>query len=327
MSEVKTSMMLKQQVTTAAAWTRDSLSDDDGILRLDNTCLAEIEKFVALRRDNPLPTTVLDPDDFAFTACRGLMARAKQCLDDGVGFVIIDQLPLASLSRAEAVDIYWLLATMVARPVAQKWDGQMIYDVADSGQKPGNGVRPDITNIEQNFHTDNSYNLCPPDYVALLCLQKAMTGGINRVVSFYAAHNVMLDRDPDLLARLYRPFYFDRQREHAPDDVMVTHHPLFTYDGGRLQARLSHRQVINGQELAGEPLDAESRAALDALETIMNEPAMHREFVFEPGQIQIINNAALGHMRTGFQDWPEAERKRHLVRLWLRDHGRTYYNG
>ncbi len=43
--------------------------------------------------------------------------------------------------------------------------------------------------------------------------------------------------------------------------------------------------------------------------------------------MQIIDNRALGHKRSGFRDWPEAERKRLLIRLWLRDHGRRAYNG
>ncbi len=38
---------------------------------------------------------------------------------------------------------------------------------------------------------------------------------------------------PDLLPRLYKPFYFDRQREHAPDDVMTTHHPMLEDKDGR----------------------------------------------------------------------------------------------
>jgi len=50
-------------------------------------------------------------------------------------------------------------------------------------------------------------------------------------------------------------------------------------------------------------------------------------FQFEPGQIQLIDNRALGHKRTAFRDWPEAERKRLLVRLWLRDRGSRAYNG
>ena len=87
------------------------------------------------------------------------MQQAREELEEGVGFVLIDRLPMDRWSREQAKAAYWLLCSMVERPVAQKWDGTMIYDVRDTGKKPGNGVRPDITNVEQNFHSDNSYNL------------------------------------------------------------------------------------------------------------------------------------------------------------------------
>jgi alpha-ketoglutarate-dependent taurine dioxygenase len=215
----------------------------------------------------------------------------------------------------------------VARPVAQKWDGTSIYDVTDLGRPPGNGVRPDVTNVEQNFHTDNSYNHVPPHYVGLMCLRTAMEGGVSGIVSFATAHEEMRRRHPELLSRLYKPFYFDRQREHAPDDVMTTHHPMFEDENGRLVARLSHFQVKNGQKIAGEPLDNEGTAAIEAFEAILNEPGMSARFQFQPGQMQLIDNRALGHKRTAFRDWPEAERKRLLVRLWLRDSGSRAYNG
>ncbi|MEH6478214.1 MAG: TauD/TfdA family dioxygenase, partial [Sneathiella sp.] len=76
----------------------------------------------------------------------------------------------------------------------------------------------DVTNAEQNFHTDNSYNICPPDHVTLLCLHPAQDGGISRVVSLNTAHNRLRETHPELLDRLYEPFYFDRQREHGPED-------------------------------------------------------------------------------------------------------------
>src|SRR5260370_33718614 len=68
---------------------------------------------------------------------------------------------------------------MVSRPVAQKLEGTMIYDVLDTGQHaiPGSGVRPDKTNPEIRFHNDNAYNDTPPDYVGLLCLRQAQSGG------------------------------------------------------------------------------------------------------------------------------------------------------
>lgn len=309
------------------AWTRDGLSDSDGSITLTAECLAEIRAVTALLVDNPLPVLALRPDDFDMPACGDAMAQARRELEDGVGFVLIDRLPVNDIGRDMATAICWLLCSMIARPVAQKWDGRMIYDVRDAGLKPGNGVRPDVTNVEQNFHTDNSYNLCPPDYVALLCLQTAMEGGVSSIVSFATAHNEMRRRHPDLLARLYRPYWFDRQREHAPDDAKVLSHPLFEADGDRLLGRLSRFQVVNGYTLAGETMDAEGAAALEALEGIMNDPANAKEFFFEQGQIQIVDNRRCGHKRTGFRDFPEPERKRHLVRLWLRGWGRAFYNG
>ena len=192
---------------------------------------------------------------------------------------------------------------------------------------PGNGVRPDVTNHEQNLHTDNSYNNEPPHYVGLLCVRTAMEGGVSSIVSFAAAHEEMRRKHGTLLPRLYQPFHFDRQREHAPDDVMTTHHPMFERHGGKLIARLSRFQVTNGHKLAGVPLDNEGVSALEAFEAILNEPGIAARFHFEPGQMQLLDNRALGHKRTGFKDWPEAERKRLLVRLWLRDTGSRAYNG
>jgi alpha-ketoglutarate-dependent taurine dioxygenase len=223
--------------------------------------------------------------------------------------------------------VWWLLASQVARPVAQKWDGTSIYDVTDLGRPPGNGVRPDVTNVEQNFHTDNSYNNVPPHYVGLMCVRTAMEGGVSGIVSFATAHEEMRRRHPELLPRLYQPFYFDRQREHAPGDVMTTFHPMLEDKEGRLVARLSHFQVKNGHKIAGVEIEPEGAAALEAFEAILNEPGMSARFHFEPGQMQLIDNRALGHKRTAFRDWPEPERKRLLVRLWLRDSGSRTYDG
>ena len=117
---------------------------------------------------------------------------------------------------------------MVSRPVAQKLDGTMIYDVLDTGQQslPGSGIRPDKTNIEIRFHNDNAYNDTPPDYVGLLCLRQAQSGGHSRVISFHTVHNAVRERHPDMLERLYRPFWFDRQREYRPGESAIFAAPI-----------------------------------------------------------------------------------------------------
>ena len=60
---------------------------------------------------------------------------------------------------------------------------------------------------------------------------------------------------------------------------------------------------------------------------IFDEDGLSVDFDLEPGQIQFVHNRALGHSRTAFVDHPDPDRRRHLVRLWLRDHGRRAYPG
>ena len=309
------------------AWRASSLPGKAGQFPLPQTVLDELRQTVEVLRVNPLPLLALRPDDFSLTASRQFMAAVRQELDEGVGFAIVDRLPIDDVEQEEAKALYWLLGALMSRPVAQKWNGTMIYDVHDTGQQPGNGVRPDLTNVEQNFHTDNSYNHCAPHYVALLCLQRAKSGGMSELVSFATAHNELRRAAPALLARLYGPFWFDRQREHAPDDPRTVRHAMFENHAGRLVARLSRYQVLNGYQLAGESLDTLGAQALDALESIMSGAGTGLDFWFEPGQMQWVNNRLIGHRRTAFTDWPEPERRRRLVRLWLRDTGRTFYGG
>ena len=319
--------MLERTFTDANAWRGAELPPDAGHFKVPASVTAELTDAVAELAANPLPLAALEPEHMDIPATQAFMAKIKATLTNGIGFALIDRLPLEATGEDGARALFWLMGSIIERPVAQNWMGDMIYDVTDTGRQPGNGTRPDKTNAEQNFHTDNSYNLCPPNFVGLLCLRAAKAGGTSHIVSFKAAHNARRDNNPDLLKRLYAPFYFDRQREHASYDAMTLSHPLFAEDDGDLLARLSKFQVMNGHKLAGDPLDAIGAEALDALEDAMSAPGMDVSFQFEPGQIQIINNRVIGHRRTEFIDWREADRKRLLVRLWLRDQGRPFYNG
>ena len=314
--------------TGANAWTGSTLSADAGVVTLAADCLAEIDQALGVLKANPLPVLRLSPDDVEMPACAATMTSVRWELDQGLGFAIIDRLPLDRMSNEEATAIYWLLARMTGRPVAQKWvDGRMLYSVTDLGKPSGNGVRPDVTNEDQSFHTDNSYNLCPPDHVGLLCLHPAMEGGISRVVSMTAVHNRMAAEHPALIGRLYEPYFFDRQREHADSDATTIHRPALAHEDGGLRVRVSRNLIFQGYKLVGKAADRRSEAAIDAWFSIVDDPAMYREFFFEPGQIQFVNNRILGHKRTRFTDWPDAQRKRHLMRVWLREKGRNFYNG
>ncbi len=311
-----------------SAWVRQDVSPEDCRVDLSPACLDEIRRAADELRRYPLPTIVLRPDDFAMASCRTAMARVRAILDHGRRFAILDRLPPAELAQGAATAIYWLLSGMIARPVAQKLDGALIYDVLDTGGQalPGSGVRPDQTNIELRFHNDNSYNDAPPDYIGLLCLRAAASGGHSRVISFHTVHNALLARSPRELARLYRPFWFDRQREHRDGESPVFAAPVFDR-GDEVRTRFSAHQIGGGYALKGEPMDRDGAAALAAILDIFDDEALSVDFDLEPGQMLFVHNRALGHSRTAFADHPEPERRRRLVRLWLRDRGRRAYPG
>lgn len=309
-------------------WDSSTPVPDEGVHRLGNQCVDELLSVAESLARHPLPTVALSPNDFELPAVREAMRSVRSQLDAGIGFAIIDRIPLERVSNDIAVQLYWLLMCTVGRPVAQKWDGTLIYDVIDTGRKPapGNGVRSSKSNQGQGYHTDNAFNT-PPNHVALFCLRTAKEGGASGLISFETVYNRLLKDHPEAVPRLFEPFYFDRQREHSPDDELVSFRPMFQQVEGQLAVALSTGLVRQGHKLANVNLDDRTQTSLEALDQVMEDPSLGKHFAFQPGQIQIVNNRRLGHRRTAYKDWPQPELKRHLVRIWLRDEGRRTYHG
>lgn len=316
--------------TVAQNWKRGTIAPTDWTVTLPATAVAELLAVRDEIRRAPVPTFLLDPKDFALDACRAAMDEVRRRTQDGPMFAVLDRLPLAEVTRDEAIQLYWLLSSLLARPVAQKITGQMFFDVTDIGAKlkPGSGIRPTVTNVDLRFHNDNSYNHTPPEYVCLLCLHPAKQGGISQVMSVATVHEALQSRYPELMPRLYQPFWYDRHAEHHAGEPATYAAPIFECDpDGTIKARLALGEIHAGYALRGERLDNETAAALSAVQSIFDQPELHVELDFAPGQIQYVNNRATGHARTDFVDFPEPERKRHLVRLWLRDAGKRGYCG
>ncbi len=147
----RTSVPVAGKIDNPSAWTAASLVAETGLLRFDDACLAELDAVAGALRDNPLPIIALRPADFAMPQCRALMARARAELQDGVGYVLLEKLPSMPAHRDVTTALYWLLASMIARPVAQKWDGRMIYDVRDTGKKPEAAPTADASEVVKKW--------------------------------------------------------------------------------------------------------------------------------------------------------------------------------
>ena len=315
------------EIAGPQTWKRDGLKPKDWLMPLPDAAVAELDALVEGLRREPRPVESLGPEDFALTTCADLMTSARRKLDE-IGLAVIDRVPVERYSMPENQAIGWLLACMLGPVVSQTWGGRRLYDVKDTGQKLGYGVRRSVTDLGQPFHTDAGWLWMPPAYVGLFCLESAPDGGISRFVSLVTAHNEMARRFPDLLPRLYQPFAWDRQAEHAPDAPRVAHRPVYAHDGrGTLMARWYDDYVYNGHKLAGEALDEAGREALLAMRGIVDDPDNWIEFRIERGQFQYINNRQFAHSRTAFKDAADGSRRRHMIRLWNRSEGTTDLEG
>jgi hypothetical protein len=325
--------ILDRKISGRLAWTRQDLRPEEWSRKLPEECISELRAAIDAARPHRLPVTLWTPDQFKLAACRAFMAEIRDTLDNGVRFALIDRLPVEEMSVDEAKFAYWLLSSLISRPVAQKHDGfdpnAFLSDVLDTGLKPtpGSGVRPDRTNVDLLYHNDNAFNHTMPEYVGLLCLQQAKSGGVSRVMSFYTAHNALLESHPEALPRLYQPFWIDRQREHAPDDDPLIRASMFGFDGVKLNARLCLHQVKNGYMMKGESMDDRTQEAVMAVEEVFDREQLTLHFTMQRGQLQFCNNLETGHSRTEFEDFEDRAQRRHLVRIWLRDRGLRAYRG
>lgn len=321
-------LIRKERLESPMAWVAETMLPHDGLVTLEAKHIDELRAAAKEIAANPLPTEAIRPDYFDMQACRTLMNAVRKQLTEGMGLAIIDRLPIDEFGSETSKKLYWILMSMIGGAVAQKWDGTMLYDVTDTKVETaaGNGVRSSKTNAAQGYHVDNAFNL-PPDFVALFCLQTAIEGGVSGLISFETVYNILLKRHSDLLSRLYQPFYYDRQREHAPGESLTHEKPMIEYDGNNIAFNFSPRIIRQGFELAGVEMDGPAKAALEVLREITESPGLGKSFAFERGQIQIVNNRQLGHRRTGYTDHSEPSKRRHLVRIWIRNSGRPFYMG
>jgi alpha-ketoglutarate-dependent taurine dioxygenase len=315
-----------EDVELKKSWTRDSIAPDGWLIPLPAECVAELDEVAATVRATPRPVDTLDPADFSLRACTAVMASVRAKLETDTGLAVVDRFPVERYNHAENLAIGWLLAAMLGQVVAQKTNGTRLYDVKDSGQVLGYGVRRSVTNLGQPFHTDGGWLWKAPAFVGLFCLESAMEGGLSRFASLVTAHHELRRRRPDLLARLYQPFDWDRQGEHAPDAPRVSRQPVFEYEGGTLASRYYEDYMRNGSKLAGVELDDEGARALEAMREIVDDPASWVEFRIEKGQLQYLNNRQFAHSRTAFVDAGPGQ-GRHMLRLWNRDEGTWHFEG
>lgn len=310
--------MLTHAITDPRAWLATTIDERGSwYCPLSPRCRAALDETIRQLRRGPRPTTALRLAETPCAGCEGDLGPARAALEAGRGFVIIEGLPCETYSAVEQQAAYWLVGQWLGQPATQNVQGTLLYDVRDTGQDVRYGARFSVTNAETGFHTDNSFGETVIDYVGLLCLQPAKSGGRSQVVSGYALHNELLAQHSDQLEVLYQPFHVDRRGGFRPSESPTVQFPILQWDGRALVCRYLRYWIEAGHARAAQPLTASQLEALDVLDQTLRAPTLWVEFDLRPGDLFFINNRWIFHNRSAFEDHPEAGRRRHYVRLWL----------
>jgi len=304
---------LPPQIDGPSAWFGPDMEarSDEWLLHLSAAELAEIAAATEGYGDADIAS--MQREDFPLP---GLAPRLKAVLSElleGHGFVLLRGLPVQRWSLRQSAVAFYGLGLHLGRARPQNAQGHLLGHVKDLGLSSDDPrVRIYQTHERQTFHTDSS------DIVGLLCLQTARSGGQSALVSSVTLYNEMRRLRPDLAARLFQPLATDRRGEVPAGGKPYFEIPVFSWHAGLLSAIYQRQYIDSAQRFDEAPrLDAETVEALDLFDALSNDPRLNFMMSLERGDLQFVHNHSLLHDRTAFEDWPEPERRRHLLRLWL----------
>jgi hypothetical protein len=301
-------------IESPAAWRGLEIAGrEDWIHRFTAADIVEIDAAyeTALSRGRTVAT--LTAEDFPLPTVRPALENALDALETGLGLHHFRGFPAMNYPKDALRLIYWGLGKHLGTAVSQSKDGDLLGDVRDFGvdinTPTGRGYR---SKQELVFHADSC------DVVGLMVLRTAKSGGLSKIASSVAIHNEIARRRPDLLEVLYRPFHWSWQGQEVPGEPPFYVQPIFSQHLGRFSCRYIRAHIESAQRFPEVPrLTAREIEAMDLLDALATSPGFHLSMMFQPGDIQLLNNHVCLHARTGFEDYEEPDRKRHLLRMWL----------
>lgn len=252
-------------------------------------------------------------DNFELPQLGPKIDRWRDEIQNGRGFVVIRGLPVADWGKEKSALAYWGIGHYLGTPGAQNPADELLGHVIDYNEEADNPmVRRYRTTGNIDFHCDAA------DVVGLLCLNTAKSGGQSRIVSSVTIFNEICVRYPDLVPRLFQPVALDlRGEEQAGQMGYFMIPPLRYTDAGGLKTFYHSEYFRSAERHDGVEFDADTRAFFDHYDQLCLEPDLQLDMWLEPGDMQFISNHTTIHSRTEYKDWPDRDRKRHLLRLWL----------
>lgn len=305
---------MRNPIQGPSNWKSVDINDDDRwVHRFNADEQAEIDAALRHAQAKGATLATITAADFPLPTVSQRFAQGREQLENGVGMQLYRGIDISRYSKDELRLVYWAFGLHLGTPVSQSMLGDVLGDVRNlNTDLDGPQGRGYTTNRKLNCHTDSC------DVVGLFVLRTAKSGGASRLASSVAVHNEMLRLRPDLLEVMYQPFAWSWQGQEPSGAEPWYPQPIFTSWRGKFSCRFVSTHIKSAQRYEDAPrLTPLQEEALEMFIRLSASDEFSYCMMFEPGDMQLLNNHLTLHARTDFEDFGEPDRRRHLLRMWL----------
>ena len=118
---------------------------------------------------------------------------------------------------------------------------------------------------------------------------------------------------------LYEKFHFDKRGEIKDNESKTVFEPIFKIVNNELRCRYLRNYINDGQKIANSPLSKEQNKILDELDKIIHDENFSLSYDLKKYDMTFFNNHRIVHGRTSFEDFDEHEKKRYMIRVWIKN--------
>jgi alpha-ketoglutarate-dependent taurine dioxygenase len=195
------------------------------------------------------------------------------------------------------------------------------FDVIDQGLDYTKAAVPvSKTKASTGFHTDSTAKEYLPDVVGLLCLQPGQKGGESQVTNAADLYKHLQNNFPDALIELSKPIIRDvitPGTVNNTEAILENAFPVFSIEAHKLTFRYMRFWIESAHQKTRIPLNEKLLAGLDEIDHFFSKAENLIQFKMNRGELLFLNNRFLCHSRTNFEDAPENNTVRRMVRAWI----------
>jgi hypothetical protein len=291
------------------AWTAEDLRRDESwIHKLSSVELAFMEAALVHEPPNVYERSEKVPADW-----QDLVAHINAELrEGGRGVFLLRGLNLAGRKREVIASLCVRLANQLGSLVSQNLARDFVRWVEDQGGR----AQDDYESRGHRGRTAMLPHSDTADVVGLFCVRSARRGGATTLTSAAAIFNEIVKRHPENLEALRSGFYFDLTGK-TEAGVSEKRLPVFELKGNSLACQFNKSRIETGMKRLGVPLNDDETAALECVGTVALHDSLAFRLTLAPGDALFLSNRRVLHARDEYEDWPDPDRKRLLLRIWL----------